>query len=140
MANRRNQRRSKSAEMWLDHKPASTAKLETVMQPKMKRKKSVNKIEFNDTQKSSKYVLTHQQQDDEGEVVTNLIKGDILVSPSGGSNIVFTDVEVLQVKGQDLRARSAYRRPESSSLENRALVEDRCSIAIEGNRKASRFK
>ena len=27
VANKRNQRRSKSAEMWLDHKPANTAKI-----------------------------------------------------------------------------------------------------------------
>ena len=40
----------------------------------MKRKKSVTRIELTDTKKSSKYVLTHQQQDEEGEVVTNLIK------------------------------------------------------------------
>jgi len=118
------------------------------MQPKLKRKKSVNKLELSDTQKSSRYVLTYQQQDDEGEIVTNLIKGDILVSPSGGSNIVFTDLEVLQTKsGQELR--SLQRRPatlmktnnnEANIIENRALIEDRCSIAIEGNRKTSRFK
>ena len=74
VANKRNQRRSKSAEMWLDHKPPNTAKIETVMQPKFSRKKSVSKIELNDAKKSSKYVLTHQQQDQNGEVVTNLIK------------------------------------------------------------------
>ena len=60
--------------MWLDHKPPNTAKIETVMQPKFSRKKSVSKIELNDAKKSSKYVLTHQQQDQNGEVVTNLIK------------------------------------------------------------------
>ena len=44
------------------------------MQPKMSRKKSVSKVELCDAKKSSKYVLTHQQQDSDGEVVTNLIK------------------------------------------------------------------
>ncbi len=44
------------------------------MQPKMQRKKSVSKLELNDAKKSSKYVLTHQQQDEDGEVITNLIK------------------------------------------------------------------
>lgn len=43
----------------------------------MQRKKSVSKLEINDTKKSSKYVLTHQQQDDDGEIVTNLIKVNI---------------------------------------------------------------
>ena len=39
----------------------------------MHRKKSVSKIELADAKKSSKYVLTHQQQDTDGELVTNLI-------------------------------------------------------------------
>jgi len=117
------------------------------MQPKLKHKKSVNKLEISDTQKSSKYVLTYQQQDEEGEVVTNLIKGDILKSPGGGSNVVFTDLEVLQTKsGQELMptARQTQRRAtannnEANIIENRALIEERCSIAIEGNRKTSRY-
>ena len=44
------------------------------MQPKLNRKKSVSKIELTDTKKSSRYALTHQQQDEEGEVITNIIK------------------------------------------------------------------
>jgi hypothetical protein len=40
----------------------------------MKRKKSVSKIELDDAKNASKYLLTHQQQDDEGEIITNLIK------------------------------------------------------------------
>jgi hypothetical protein len=48
--------------------------LDTVLQPKMHRKKSVSKVELADAKKSSKYVLTHQQQDDDGELITNLIR------------------------------------------------------------------
>ena len=77
VANKRNTRRSKSAEMWLDHKPPNMAKIDTVMQPKLNRKKSVSKVELTDTKKSSKYALTHQQQDDDGEVITNIIKVQI---------------------------------------------------------------
>ena len=81
MANKRgHSRRSKSAEMWLDHRPVALAKIDTVMQPKMERKKSVSRVELSDAKKSSKYVLTHQQQDEDGEVVTNLIKVPIPVS------------------------------------------------------------
>lgn len=100
VANKRN-RRSKSAEMWLDHKPPNSAKIDTVMQPKMQRKKSVSKVELNDAKKSSRYLLTHQQLDSDGEIVTNLIKGDILKSPSGGANVIFTDVETLHVRAQE---------------------------------------
>ena len=56
--------------------------LDTVMQPKMKRKKSVTRIELTDTKKSSKYLLTHQLQDEEGEVVTNLIKVNLFINIS----------------------------------------------------------
>lgn len=44
------------------------------MQPKMNRKKSVSKLELKDAKQSSRYLLTHQQQDDNGEIKTNLIK------------------------------------------------------------------
>lgn len=74
VANRRAQRRSRSTDNWLDHRPDHTTKTDTVLQPKMQRKKSVSKIELSDAKKSTKYVLTHQQQDEEGEIVTNLIK------------------------------------------------------------------
>jgi hypothetical protein len=47
---------------------------DTILQPKINRKKSVAKLEFKDTQRSSKYLLTHQQQDEYGEIKTNLIK------------------------------------------------------------------
>ena len=47
---------------------------DTVLQPKINRKRSVNILQFKDTKKSSKYLLTHQQQDEDGEIKTNLIK------------------------------------------------------------------
>ncbi len=40
----------------------------------MTRKKSVSKVELSDAKKSTRYVLTHQSQDDNGEIRTNLIK------------------------------------------------------------------
>lgn len=132
VANKRNNRRSKSAEMWLDHKPVNTAKIDTVMQPKFNRKKSVSKIELNDAKKSTKYVLTHQQQDQDGEVVTNLIKGDILKSPSGGANCIFTDVETLNVKAQEHPKLSRKRISVEDTIDEGA-VQERCAIAIEGH-------
>ena len=44
------------------------------MQPKMGRKKSVSKLELKDAKHASKYLLTHLQQDENGEIQTNLIK------------------------------------------------------------------
>ncbi|CAF0834960.1 unnamed protein product [Brachionus calyciflorus] len=132
VANRR-QRRSKSAETWLDHKPPTVTKTDTVLQPKMQRKKSVSKVELNDAKKSSKYVLTHQQQDDNGEIRTNLIKGDILRSPSGGANVIFTDIETLETRQQEI-GRPIKRPFECDNpMEDRNIIEERCSIAIEGH-------
>jgi hypothetical protein len=124
VANRRN-RRSRSAEVWLDHKPLSAAKIDTVLQPKMRRKKSVSKLELNDAKKSSKYVLTHQQQDENGEVVTNLIKGNILKSPTGGANVIFTDVEILKVKSQDLAKSTRPVQVKIEPSEDKAVIEER---------------
>ena len=44
------------------------------MQPKMKKKKSVGKLEVKDTNKASKYVLTTQNADHRGYVETKLVK------------------------------------------------------------------
>jgi hypothetical protein len=131
IGNRRAQRRSKSAEMWLDHRPPNSAKIDTVLQPKMERKKSVSKLELSDTKKSSKYVLTHQQQDEDGEVVTNLIKGNIFQSPSGGANVIFTDVETLHVSEAPKPVRK--RQSEDHPIGDRLEIEDRCAISIEGH-------
>lgn len=44
------------------------------MQPKMNRKKSVSKLELKDAKQASKYVLTHLEQDERGEIQANLVK------------------------------------------------------------------
>jgi len=46
----------------------------TLLQPKMKKKRSVTRLTAKDTQKSSKYVLTHQEVDSDGAVTTSLVK------------------------------------------------------------------
>jgi len=97
-----------------------------------------SKLELADAKKSSKYVLTHQQQDDEGEIVTNLIKGDILQSPSGGANIVFTDIETLNIKPHEFQMykQTRKRASEELNIEDRQSIQDRCSIAIESHGSA----
>lgn len=131
-------RRSKSADRWLDHKGVNTPKLDTVMQPKMEHKKSVSKLELSDARKSSKYLLTHQQQDEDGEIITNLIKGNICPSPSGGANCIFTDIEVLQCKMQS-PPKPVRKRPneEENIIEDKQVVQDRCLIALEGHSSIS---
>lgn len=71
-----NHRRSRSAgaDRWLDHRPENVPPLDTLMQPKMKKKKSVGKLEVKDTNKASKYVLTTQNSDSKGNVETQMVK------------------------------------------------------------------
>ena len=47
---------------------------DTVLQPKLKKKRSVSKLEVGDTRNVSKYILTHQEPDSNDEIVTKLIK------------------------------------------------------------------
>lgn len=132
-----NSRRSKSSDVWLDHKMENAPELNTVMQPKMDRKISCSKLELSDAKKSSKYLLTHQQQDADGEIVTNLIKGNICQSPSGGANCVFTDIEVLTCKVQEPVKPVRKRPSEEFVIDDKNVVQDRCAIAIEGHNSVS---
>ena len=43
---------------------------------------------------TNKYMLAHQLQDAQGEIMTQFIKGDIKVSRGGGRVVEFTDVEI----------------------------------------------
>ena len=72
-------RRSRSAgdELWLDHRPVPVVELGTVMQPNMKKRKSVTKLtDAKDVtnSKMSKYCLMTQEQDSSGELETRLYK------------------------------------------------------------------
>lgn len=75
MANPRHRRSRSTDEIWLDHEPPGTVELGTILQPKLKRKKSVSKLTIKDvTKDASKYVLTHQEQDMNGDVETHYYK------------------------------------------------------------------
>lgn len=63
--------------MWLDHRPENAVELGTIMQPLMKRRKSVSKLkDAKDVvnSKTSKYCLMTQEQDSSGELETRLYK------------------------------------------------------------------
>jgi len=44
------------------------------MQPKMNKRKSVSRVTEKDAKDATKYVLTHQRVDAEGDLETNLVK------------------------------------------------------------------
>ncbi|UJR38428.1 hypothetical protein I4U23_031096 [Adineta vaga] len=43
--------------------------------------------------RTTKYVLTHQNLDTQGEFVTDFLKSDVLPSGGGGVNIIFNDIQ-----------------------------------------------
>lgn len=131
-------RRSKSygGETWVDHKPSGSVQTGTVMQPVMKKRKSVGKLGVKDVTKgASKYALTHQEQNVQGDVETQLYKGDVIPSVGGGAQVVFNDVETLK----QLSPTSSRLRKRSSSCQGPGedddldTVEARCSVSIEGH-------
>jgi len=90
--------RSTDADMWLDHTPSRGAvPLNTVLQPALKKRRSVTRLQEKDivNSKTSKYLLTTQNQDSDGGLETRLYKGDVLPTAGGGRQVVFNDVEVL---------------------------------------------
>lgn len=93
-------RRSRSAgEVWLEHNTVKPVALGTVFQPAMKKGKSVTKLDkVKDVTnlKLNRYCLIAQEVQGGGEIETNLYKGDILPTCSGGAQIIFNEVEQLK--------------------------------------------
>lgn len=95
-----NKRRSRSVgEVWLEHNAVKPVPLGTVLQPSMKKRKSVTKLSKAEdviNPKQSKYCLIAQEPDTDGEMETKLYKADIVPTCGGGAQVVFNDVECLR--------------------------------------------
>lgn len=69
-------RRSQSADRWIDHRPGTLVPLGTVLQPLMRRRRSVSRLtdpkEITDG--ASRYCLIAQEHDTDGELETKLFK------------------------------------------------------------------
>ncbi|XP_025414931.1 kinesin-like protein KIF23 isoform X2 [Sipha flava] len=95
-------RRSKSCdphERWIEHKPPVPTPLQTIMQPKMKKRKSVTKLTDAKTVSNngaSKYCLLTQGSNEQGIPEAKLYKADIIQTMGGGAQVVFNDVETLK--------------------------------------------
>ncbi|XP_052787573.1 kinesin-like protein KIF23 isoform X2 [Mya arenaria] len=129
-------RRSRSNnETWLDHRPQGSLDLDTVLQPTLKKKKSVSKLEQKDTKTATKYMLTHQDVGSDGEFQTKYFKGDVLPTAGGGTQVVFNDVEVHKQREPGTRKRRSSC-PQPSDFDGEWTdPEERCAIAIEGHRR-----
>lgn len=91
-----NRKRSFS-ENWLDHRPVGSVDSGTVLQPLIKRKKKIVAApKSRDLDTAARYCLTHQQQDNDGEIQTQLYKGNVFRTAGGGASVQFTAVETLK--------------------------------------------
>lgn len=130
-------RRSKSfdAETWLDHRPGRVLQMATLFQPKMKKRKSVSNLEAKDliNNKTSKYVITHQEMDSAGEVETHMVKGDVVPTISGGRAVMFNDMESLRLSGPAVAATVVNGDAAVSSRLDCDTVASRCQTGIEGH-------
>ncbi|EFP08276.1 CRE-ZEN-4 protein [Caenorhabditis remanei] len=94
------QRRSKSASRLLDHQPLHRVPTGTVLQSRTPgnairtTKPEVSSI-LHQLNKSGEYRLTHQEVDQEGNISTNIVKGDVIPTVSGGTAVFFHDIEKL---------------------------------------------
>jgi len=72
-------RRSRSAgQVWIDHQSEKPVPMNTVMTPILKKKRSLTKVSEKDLvdPKVSNYMVTHQEQDSDGDVETKIFKVD----------------------------------------------------------------
>ncbi|EGT38579.1 hypothetical protein CAEBREN_01857 [Caenorhabditis brenneri] len=90
------QRRSKSASRLLDHQPVHRVPTGTVLQTRTPGNAiTTTKPELSQLNKSGEYRLTHQEVDKEGNISTNIVKGDVIPTVSGGTAVFFHDIEKL---------------------------------------------
>uniref|UniRef100_A0A0K0D9W9 Kinesin-like protein n=1 Tax=Angiostrongylus cantonensis TaxID=6313 RepID=A0A0K0D9W9_ANGCA len=100
-------RRSKSAPRILDHQPANRVPTGGVLRVKLPTNtKQVTKPEPHQLQKSSDYVLTHQEVDQDGNISTSIVKGECIPTAGGGTAVLFNDVEQVshRTPGRELRS------------------------------------
>ncbi|KAK6642850.1 hypothetical protein RUM43_004352 [Polyplax serrata] len=116
-------------------KPKTAVELNTIFQPSMKKRKSVTKLtDVKDivNSKTSKYCLTTQEQDTDGELETKLYKGDVIPTTGGGAQVILNDIELLRQLSPTSEVTSRKRSLAEGSND---VTESRCAISIEGHSK-----
>uniref|UniRef100_A0A4W3IIM1 Kinesin-like protein n=1 Tax=Callorhinchus milii TaxID=7868 RepID=A0A4W3IIM1_CALMI len=90
-------RRSNSAggERWVDHKPFGSVETDTVLQPIVPNSIPMPVPSEKALSKGDKYILTHQELASDGEIETQLIKGEVFRTRGGGQSVQFTNIERL---------------------------------------------
>uniref|UniRef100_F7AYN4 Kinesin-like protein n=1 Tax=Ciona intestinalis TaxID=7719 RepID=F7AYN4_CIOIN len=121
---------------WLAHLPSSTIQTETILQPAIRPNRVVNVPSPKDVAGASKYLLTHQSEDKDGEIETQLVKGEVFHTRSGGQQVQFVDIETLKQhdpKKIDRKRRSTTSVDEVSADEQSSWtdVETRVNINLD---------
>ncbi|KAK0145109.1 Kinesin-like protein KIF23 [Merluccius polli] len=131
-------RRSRSAgggEKWVDHKPASSVDLGTMLQPSIPNSIKVTAASEKVLAKCDKYVLTHQEVASDGEIQTKLIKGEVIKTRGGGQSVQFTDIETLRQElttAPSRKRRSSEGSPPGTNRDGEWTdVETRCAVGLE---------
>uniref|UniRef100_H2YQY8 Kinesin-like protein n=1 Tax=Ciona savignyi TaxID=51511 RepID=H2YQY8_CIOSA len=116
---------SASHSNWLAHLPSSTVQTETILQPAIRPNKVVNVPSPKDVAGASKYLLTHQREDGTGEIETQLVKGEVFHTRSGGQQVQFVDIETLKQHDPQKNEKKSITRSETSIEE--ASVDEQSS-------------
>ncbi|XP_042198907.1 kinesin-like protein KIF23 isoform X1 [Callorhinchus milii] len=132
-------RRSNSAggERWVDHKPFGSVETDTVLQPIVPNSIPMPVPSEKALSKGDKYILTHQELASDGEIETQLIKGEVFRTRGGGQSVQFTNIERLTQEsptGTSRKRRSSQSAPpqQVETTESEWTdVETRCSVAVE---------
>lgn len=82
---------------WIEHQPPGTLETGTVLQPQIKNSKSVTNLKPSDFKsgKYTKYAVTHNEATNSGNIQTQVFKGSVIPSSTGGAQVIFDDVETL---------------------------------------------
>ena len=123
---------------WLSHMPNTTLQPETMFKPCIKSRCVVNVPSTKDVASVSKYVLTHQLEDTDGELETQLVKGEVIHTRSGGQQVQFIDVETLKQSDPQKQSSSDSSKRSRNQAMNESCeeesswtdVETRCAYGV----------
>ncbi|XP_012534885.1 kinesin-like protein KIF23 [Monomorium pharaonis] len=118
-------RRSQSADRWVDHRPENLVPVGTVLQPMMRRRRSITQLTSPKeiTDGASRYCLIAQELDMDGELETKLFKGDILPTSGGGAQVVFNDMECLKQTSPKARKRTGFQEEKTDQVDISTITE-----------------
>ncbi|XP_022650445.1 kinesin-like protein KIF23 isoform X2 [Varroa destructor] len=113
---------------WLEHIDAtSDPQKDVFLQPHKSRKKSVTKLETKDLKSVEKYALVTAEGSN-----YQVVRGEVRNLPTGGTSVVFTDVEVLGKEKLGTTGKSKNSESNSDQVGPR-VTRKRCGVAIEGH-------